>query len=119
MSWLSYRQLVNKIRGNADEKTRRLFCGVYLIDNLPKFISNLPIFIIANTDTHNLPVTDWKCIFSDKDRRGEIFGSLAQPINDAPLRWMNSFTRKRKTNHKCYQRSSSSTCGVFALCFIL
>ena len=119
MSWLSSRQLVNKVRRNADEKTWRAFYGVYPIDNLPKFIPHLPIFIIVNTDTHNLPGTHWKCIFIGKDRRGEIFDSLAQPINDMLVRWINRFTRKWKTNHKCYQRSSSSTCGAFVLYFIL
>ena len=119
MSWLSTKQLIDKVRCNADEKTWRAFDGVYAIDDLPSFVSRLPIFIIVNTDTHNLSGSHWKCIFINADRCGEIFDSLAQPVNNILIRWMNRFTHKWKTNRKCYQHSSSSSCGAFVLYYLL
>ena len=119
MSWLSDEQLIHKIKCNADEKTFRAFNGVYPVDSLPDFVSHLPIMIIINTDTHNLKGQHWKCIFIDKDRCGEVFDSLAQPMNNMLIRWMNRFTRKWKTNRKCYQHSSSSICGAFVLYYAL
>ena len=118
MSLLSDRQIINKVRINASPKVREAFYGVYPIDELPEFIPHLPIFIVVNTDTHNLQGQHWKTIFIDKNRHGEVFDSLAQPMNDLLVRWMNRFTRKWKTNPKMYQPSKSTSCGAFALYFI-
>ena len=62
---------------------------MYPISNFHKFIPHLPTFFIVNTDAHSLPGTHRKCIFIDKERRSEIFDSLALPINDILVRWMN------------------------------
>jgi ribosomal protein S17E len=119
MSWLSNKQISLKVRKNGDEIIRKAFYGVYPIDELPEFIPHLPIFIVVNTQTHNLEGEHWKTIFIDAKRCGEVFDSLAQPMNDLLIRWMNRFTRKWKTNHKVYQHSKSTQCGAFALYFIL
>ena len=119
MSWLSDKDLVKKVRKNADPATLHAFFGVYPIDKLPDSVPFLPIFIVVNTDTHNLEGQHWKTIFIDKNRCGEVFDSLAQPMNDLLVRWMNRFTRKWKTNRKVYQHARSTTCGAFALYFIL
>jgi len=119
MSWLSDRQLIDKIRRNADEKTWRVFNGVYPIDQLPEFVSHYPIFIIINTDTHNLGGNHWKAVFIDEKRRGEVFDSLALSMNEMLVRWMNRFTRSWKCNRKSYQHPFSATCGAFVLYFIL
>ena len=119
MSWLSDKNIVRKIRNNADPTTLHAFFGVYPIDKLPDFVPFLPIFIVVNTHTHNLKGQHWKTIFIDKNRCGEVFDSLAQPMNNLLVRWMNRFTRKWKTNRKVYQHARSTTCGAFALYFIL
>jgi hypothetical protein len=119
MSWLSDAQISEKVRENGDVKTREAFYGVYPIDELPKFIPHVPIFLVVNTHTHNLEGEHWKTIFINKDRWGEVFDSLAQPMNDLLIRWMNRFTYRWKTNHKIYQHARSTTCGAFALYYIL
>lgn len=119
MSWLSNKQLCEKIRKNANKKTRDAFHGVYPLDELPKSIPHLPIFIIVNTQSHNLEGEHWKTIFIDEKRRGEVFDSLAQPMNAKLIQWINQFTYRWKRNHKVYQHAKSATCGAFALYFIL
>ena len=119
MSWLTDQQIRNKVKKNAEPIIQEAFYGVFPIDKLPEFVPHLPILIVVNTDTHNLDGEHWKTIFIDKKRQGEVFDSLAQPMNDLLIRWMNRFTRRWKTNRKVYQQERSTVCGAFALYFIL
>ena len=119
MSWLTEKQLLSKIRRNADRDTRAAFFGVTSIDRLPSTIPRYPIILIVNTHTHNLPGEHWITVFIDKERRGEIFDSLALPVSNMLRRWMNRFTRTWKRNTRQFQHSLSSSCGAFALYFIL
>ena len=119
MSWLSDKQLCEKVIKNGNRSIREAFYGVYPIDALPEFVPHVPIFIIVNTHTHNLPGEHWKTIFIDKKRYGEVFDSLAQPMSELLIRWMNRFTRRWSRNHQIYQHARSTTCGAFALYFIL
>lgn len=119
MSWLSDNDIVEKVRKNADTKASIAFFNVYPIDKLPDFVPYLPIFIVVNTHTHNLQGEHWKTIFINENRYGEVFDSLAQPMNDLLIRWMNRFTRRWKTNRKVYQHPKSTTCGAFALYYVL
>lgn len=119
MSWLSDQEIADKVKKNGNELVRRAFYGLYPIDELPKSIPHLPIFLVVNTHTHNLQGQHWKVIYIDEKRRGELFDSLAQPTSNLLNRWMNRFTRKWTTNRKVYQHGNSTTCGAFALYFIL
>ena len=119
MSWLSNRQLINKVRKNANDATKKAFPGVYPIDRLPKSLPHLPMFLIVNTHSHNLNGEHWKAIFIDKNRYGEVFDSLAQPTSNILNRWMNRFTRKWRRNSKTFQHASSSTCGAYSLYYVL
>ena len=119
MSWLTDRQLRRKVESNANEKTKEAFYGVCPLDGLPRRIPHLPVFIIVNTQTHNLSGEHWKTIFIDKNRDGEVFDSLGQPMNAMLISFMNRFTRRWKRNHKVYQHKNSATCGAFALYYIL
>lgn len=119
MSWLSDKQITEKVRKNGSKEVRQAFYGVYPIDALPKSVPYLPIFLVVNTQAHNLEGEHWKTIFIDKNRYGEVFDSLAQPMSSILIRWMNRFTRKWKRNRKVYQHKRSTTCGAFALYYIL
>ena len=119
MSWLSGNDLLKAIHSNADEATRQAFYGIYSIDVLPTFVPHYPLLLIVNTDTHNLPGTHWKVIFIDKDRRGEVFDSLAYTVNPVIYQWMNRFTRSWIRNQKIFQLPLAATCGAYALYFVL
>jgi hypothetical protein len=118
MSWLSDYQLTEKIKRNGNDKLKCAFYGVYPIDSLPEFVPHIPLVLIVNTHPHNLQGEHWKAVFINEDRCGEVFDSLAEPLSNLLIQWMNRFTRKWKTNRKRYQLLRSSTCGAFVLYFI-
>lgn len=119
MSWLSSKTLVDTVRKNADKETLIAFYGVCSIDKLPEFIHTRPFLMIVNTHTHNLPGEHWIAILIDANRNGELFDSLALPVNNILIRWLNRFTSKWKKNERALQHALSSSCGAFALFFIL
>ena len=118
MSWLSGQQIENAIRKHADTPTREAFGGVYSIDCLPFAVPQYPFFMVVNTQAHNLPGAHWITVFIDKQRRGEVFDSLALPPQQALMRWLNQFTRSVVRNSLSYQHPLSDTCGAFAVYFI-
>lgn len=119
MSWLSGRQIKTKIAQHADKETRDSFFGIFSIDKLPFAVPHYPYFMIVNTQAHNLPGEHWITIFIDKNRKGEVFDSLALPLSNFLIRWLNRFTRSFTVNNITYQHPLSSTCGAFALYFVL
>ncbi len=119
MSWLSDNTIIEKIEKNADEKTKQAFHGIFAIDALPSFIPHYPFLIIVNTHTNNLKGEHWIAILIDKDKSGELFDSLALPVSNFIIRWMNKFTRKWKTNGTAYQHPMTTTCGAFVIFYVL
>lgn len=119
MSWLSGYEIENAIYTHADDVTREAFHGVYSIDQLPFAVPHYPFFMIVNTQAHNLPGAHWISVFIDKNRRGEVFDSLAIPLPKPMSRWMNQFTRSLTRNHLTYQHPLSDSCGAFAVYFVL
>ena len=119
MSWLSGNAIIQKIEKNADAKTLEAFGDIYPIDRLPSFIPHYPFLFVVNTHTNNLGGEHWIAIFIDENKSGELFDSLALPINNFIIRWMNRFTRKWKTNGTAYQHPLSATCGAFVLFYVL
>ena len=119
MSLLDGQTIIDKIVKNADEKTLNAFYDVRAVNDLPKFIPHYPIFIIINTHTKNLPGQHWLVIFIDKYKNGEIFDSLATPVSYYVSRWLNQFTRKWKRNNLAYQHPLTTTCGAFAIYYVM
>ena len=119
MSLLGTRELIEKIKRNADGATLAAFHGVFPMDELPFAVPHYPFFMIVNTQSHNLPGEHWISVFIDADRRGDIFDSLALPLSNILIRWMNRFTRSYTCNRYMYQHPLSTTCGAFTLYFIL
>lgn len=119
MSWLSSIQLVDKIRKNGDKDILSAFYGVCSIDHLPEFIHTRPFLMIVNTHTKNLPGEHWIAVMIDTKRNGEVFDSLALPVSNILIRWLNRFTIKWTTNKLAFQYVLSSTCGIYSLYFIL
>lgn len=118
MSWLSGETIQRIVLRHADEATRQAFHGVYSIDTLPTAIPHRPIFIVLNTHPQNLNGEHWKVIFIRKDKRAEVFDSLAQPLNIPTQQWLKKHTRQWKSNARAFQHPLSSTCGAFVLYFI-
>jgi len=119
MSWLTGKQLEHLILKNADAKTYEAFLGVFSIDLLPEQIPFLPIMMIINTQTVNLPGQHWKAVYISKERIGEVFDSLALPISTRLLQWLNRFTRSWHHSTLTVQNPLSGTCGAFVIYYIL
>lgn len=119
MSWLSGQEIEDAIYKYADVPTREAFEGVYSINKLPFAIPHYPFFMIVNTQAHNLPGAHWITVFIDKNRRGEIFDSLALPLQQSLMRWMNQFTHTMTRNRLTFQHPLSDTCGAFAVYFVM
>ena len=119
MAWLTDDALVSKIVNNANDETLLAFQGVFPIDKLPDSVSRLPFLMIVNTHAHNLPGEHWLAISIDRNKRGEIFDSLAMPVSILLARWMNQFTRTWQRNHYSFQNPLSASCGAFVLYYVL
>lgn len=119
MSWLSEKQLIRCIKRNADEATLDAFQGVYMIDELPQAVTRYPCLIIINTQAHNTPGEHWIAAFVGKNRRGEIFDSLAMAVPILLNRWMNTFAISFQRNNLQYQHPTSARCGAYVLFYVL
>ena len=118
MSWLTDRELQQAIETYNNQNCRKAFRGVFPKDTLPKHTGPLPAFYIINTDTHNLPGRHWKALFINEKHQGEVFDSLALPISNKVIQFMNQHTTKWQTNSKAYQDLLSTQCGAFVLYYI-
>ena len=125
MSWLSattLTQLVHRCAENGE--VRRAFRGTFPHNRLPMVIPpeklQLPLTLILNTDTHNLPGQHWTSIYIDRQRRGELFDSLSRPPSAQTVRFLDRYCpRYWVTNSLIYQPPQSTYCGVYALRHIL
>ena len=118
MSWLSNHQVEEAINRLGDNDCCLAFKGVYPIDLLPELDTKPPHFIILNTDSHNLPGQHWKVLFIDENYCGEVFDSLALPLSDSVIRFMNKHSRKWIKNSQVYQHPLSMQCGVYVVYYV-
>ena len=58
---------------SKDFYTKRIFCGVFPSDRLPRFISPPPGGYVINTHPEHLPGEHWVAVWIDKNRRAEFF----------------------------------------------
>jgi len=119
MSWLSGIELESLIRTYGDKETEDAFLGIFTIDTLPKRIQRLPILLILNTQTSNLPGLHWKAVYISSDKCGEVFDSLALPVSLHLEHWLNTFTRKWTSSKRIIQFPFSASCGAFVTYYIL
>ena len=119
MSWLTSIELDNLIQRYSDKATKQAFIGVFPIDNLPRYLPQLPILLIVNIDSSNLPGKHWKAVYISSEKIGEVFDSLALPIGIYLQRWMNTFSQKWTVSKRRIQNPLSATCGAFTLYFVL
>ena len=119
MSWLTGIELESLIRTYADEDTEAAFLGIFALDTLPKSIQQLPVLLVVNTQTSNLPGQHWVAVYISSEKRGEVFDSLATPVSIKLMQWMNIFTLKWKQSKRLIQSPLSAYCGAFVAYFVL
>ena len=123
MSWLTTDELERAVQRCADSDVlRHAFRSIYPHIQLPILRLNtkrLPVVLIVNTDTHNLPGQHWISIYIDRNRKGELFDSLANPPSTHIERFLNRYCTTWVRNRCVYQPSYSSYCGVYVLLHVL
>lgn len=94
------------------------FMGVYSIDNFPKKIK-LRSFFVSNRSKSSEPGTHWISIVRSEPKTIEIFDSLGTKIDY--LRPYLKFSNNPNIlyNNAAFQTSTSSTCGLFAVMFLI
>ena len=118
MSWLSDRQIEKAIQRHGDVCAQMAFRGIYPLDTLPDDHIQGPLFLVMNTDVHNLPGRHWKAIFIDEQQHGEVFDPLATPMSDRLIHYMNQHTRKWTWNRTMVQHPLSPQCGVYVVFYV-
>ena len=120
MKWLTTIDMQYFINKYADKNTKKAFLGIFPIDHLPEIITDqLPILLIINTNTCNLPGQHWKAIFVSKQCIGEVFDSLATPISLSLQYWLNKHTKRWTVSKLTLQNPLSPTCGGYVLYYIM
>ena len=119
VKWLTSKQLNKVIHDNGTPLIKASFLGVFAINTLPREIPPLPVLLIVNNDTSNLPGRHWKAVFISCERHGEVYDSLVTPISIALEHWMNRFTLKWTCSTKTVQYPLSPSCGAYVLHYIL
>lgn len=118
MSWLTTEDLERALIQHNDPSVLNAFQGIYPNNMLPTTNLHVPLFIVVNTDPHNLAGQHWKVIYINEDYCGEVFDSLALPLSNHVIQFMNRWTRSWRTNRTMFQHPSSKQCGVYVLYFI-
>lgn len=119
IDWLTGEEIENYIAKNGNASTKAAFLGIFAANTLPRQILQLPALLIVNSDTANLPGRHWRAVYITTEHYGEIFDSLAAPVNILLEKWINSVTVRWQITTKCVQHPLSPSCGAFVLHFIL
>lgn len=95
------------------------FIGVYSRNTLPNFNhKNLPISLIVNTDSNNLPGVHWIAIIIHRNHFAEVFDSFGNFPNSFFVNWLNFNCLGWTYNKYIVQNPFSLSCGLFCMYFL-
>lgn len=106
---------------NSDSTLQRHVLGVHAKDTLPMLTHNMltrGVGLIVNTENTGSQGRHWIVIYI-KGRRGELFDSLAEPVNSAFHSYLKSYVGSYLHIVKRLQSSNSALCGFYCLYFLL
>ena len=105
-----------------DQNVSKKFAGVFAADTLPSNLSNLPKFLIVNSDVHSGPGQHWLALYIPEKGPSEFFDSLGL----SPKHYLKSFEQflinygpKYIYSNKRLQNYDSNTCGLFVLYYVI
>ena len=94
------------------------FMGVFSIDNIPKKIK-VRSFFVSNLSKSSEPGSHWISFIKSEPKTIEIFDSLGTKINNLRPYLKFSNNPDIKYNEAAFQTTTSSTCGLFAIMFLI
>ena len=110
-------QLIDLLK--RDKYSKKYFCGVLSIDQIPIRKIKRPCSFIINTQDSSLPGEHWFAIFIPKFGKIEYFDSYGmKPINYQVYDLILMNGKKFLYNKKAIQSSDSENCGKFCIFYI-
>ena len=102
-----------------DNYTKKIFCGVIPIDQIPIRKVRRPCSFIVNTHISTLPGEHWFAIYLPKFGKIQYFDSYGlQPTNNWILNFIKANGSKFIYNSKLIQAEKSTNCGKFCIFYI-
>lgn len=104
-----------------DKNAKRVFCGVYPRDRLPRRIPKRPAAYVINTDPHNKPGEHWLALFFDRRGGVEYFDSYGFPPWHPEIKTFIAENSQKQAivNTRPIQALQSIACGLYAVYFII
>lgn len=100
-----------------DMYAKRLFCGVFAMDRLPKRRNKQQGAYIINTDNHDEPGSHWVAVYVDSSGQVEYMDSYGlPPLHKQSLQFLGKCYRY---NTRTLQRLYSNACGFYCVYYIL
>lgn len=110
-------ELINLLLKNKN--TRKIFCGVLALDQVPLHRVRRPCSFIINTDVSALPGHHWFAVFIPRYGPIEYFDSFGiQPRHKRIFDFIMINQRKFIYNKKRIQADLSENCGQFSLLYL-
>ena len=97
------------------------FYGVYPCDKLPKNeLKYLPCSFVVNLSPSSESGSHWVGLYIDANKRGNYFDSYGmRPRNKNIVEFLRTQCKGYSWSKKEIQSVNSSTCGAYAICFII
>lgn len=104
---------------DSDIQMKRVFCGIFPCDKLPKLNTSTDCALIINSGEAKTKGEHWLLVYYRKKTKTLIwFDSLGNPpnfYNPKILQWIKSNNVKIEINKKVIQSPYSYLCGIFVL----
>ena len=111
-------QLINALK--KFKWSKKYFCGVKSLDNVPQQRVRRPCAFVVNTDTSDKPGQHWFAVFVPRRGPIEYFDSFGRPPSELEISTLIRMNGGRyKYNTHRIQSDQSQNCGQFSLCYLL
>jgi len=98
--------------------TRKLFKGVFALDQIPKNILK-PAILVINTDISAEKGTHWLAIFVPVQGCAEYFDSFGNPpFHNEIVKFLQNQSKCFVFNNKCLQSNLTSVCGQYCCVYL-
>ena len=99
---------------------RRVFKGVYALDQITRLRPRPPAAYVFNTKPSTTPVEHWVAIYIMSNRKAVYFDSLGfQPRHIQIITVLNKHTTKWTSSRKMIQNPFTTVCGEHCIVFFI
>lgn len=105
----------------SNRYTKRIFHGVYSVDQLPELSLNVPVACVVNLDGSDKPGSHWVGVYKDSNNESsEYFDSLGEAPPDESHTWriQRFLGLTYRYNNTLIQYPLTTTCGQHVIYYI-